>query len=291
MISSVFNFRFSLRSLIGIGVCAVVLCFEFVELQVEARPLPTPTGLNYQALLTPFGKPSAATILNSTYTPNVQAITTDITEVDVFPESVGHILIEVPGPILTPNPALPPTDGVYSSPSQVWAEYVGSDLQIVLQDVRLRPLADPPPVVTTVGADEVQTFQMMATGTVTLTGPGFVLDSLPVELTGPAETVAINKAGQTTGQFDAEIVSMELTGEITAEIIGVVPIVMRESPTLASGGGVIIGNAESGFSIDSFFDVFTGLSVDGGDTWIASNGSVAVVLVQPWLIPASVPPK
>jgi hypothetical protein len=282
MISSAFNSRFSLRSLIGIGLCAVVLCFEFVELQVEASPLPTPTGLNYQALLTPSGKPSAVTILNSTYTPNVQVITTDITEVDVFPESVGHILIEVPGPILTPDPALPPTDGVYRSPSQVWAQYNGPDLQIVLKDVRLRPLADPPPVVTTAGADEVENFQMMATGTMIITMGGSPGDPVPVEWTGPAETRVLGKAGQTTGSFQAEIVSMSLSGEVP----GLGTIEMRESTQLPSQGRVSIEDAESDFFIDSFFDVFTELSVDGGQNWIASSGSVRVELVQPWLIPA-----
>jgi len=282
MVTLGFNSCFSLRSLMGICICAVVLFFEFVGLQVEAKPLPMPTDLNYQAPLTPFGKHSVGMILNSKYTTNLQLLTTEITEVDAFPESVAHFLIEVPGPILTANPALPPTDGVYRSPSHVRGEYVGPDLQIVLQDVRLRPLADPPPVVTTAGTDEIQTFQMMAKGTAIITMGGAVGELEPVELTGPVQTRVLGKADQTTGQFQAEIVSMILSGYIQ----GVVPIMIRESPTLASSGQIGIEDADPGFFIESFFDVFTELSVDGGNTWIASTGSVRVELVQPRLIPS-----
>ncbi|UCE60994.1 MAG: hypothetical protein JSU63_04430, partial [Phycisphaerales bacterium] len=42
-----------------------------------------------------------------------------VTEIDVFPETVGQILLEVPNGIITPDPGLPPTDGVYRSPAQV----------------------------------------------------------------------------------------------------------------------------------------------------------------------------
>ena len=263
-------------------ICITALCFEFVELPAEAKPLPMPTALTCEALLNPFGKPSAVTILSRTYTPHVYALITDVNEVDVFPESVAHILIEVPGPILTPNPALPPTDGVYRSPAQVWAEYVGPNLEIVLQDARNRPLADPPPVVTTVGADEVQSFQMMATGTAIITMGGSAGEPVPVELTGPVETVAINKAGQTTGNFQAEIVSMSLSGYIPD--IGT--IAMQESPQMPSRGQISIEEADPGFLIESFFDLFTELSIDGGETWMASTDSVRIELVQPWLIPA-----
>jgi len=285
VIRSAFNSRFSLRTVLGIGVCAVVLCFEFAELQVEAELLPRPTGLDYQGLLMPLGKPSAGMILNSTYTRSLQSLTTDITEVDVFPESVAHFLIEVPGPILTPNPSLPSTDGVYRSPAEVWAEYPGPDLVIVVKDIRLRPLADPPPVVTTVGAEEVESFQMMCVGTAIITCGGSEGEPVPVELTGPVQTRVFGKAGQATGEFLAEIVSMELSGDIIVEIQGVMPIVMRESPTLPSQGVVSIEDGEAGFFIESFFDVFTELSVDGGESWMASGGSARVELVQLWLIP------
>ena len=44
---------------------------------------------------------------------------------------------------------------------------------------------------------------------------------------------------------------------------------IRESPTLQSTGQVTIADIGGGlYQIDSFFDVFTELSIDGGATWM-----------------------
>jgi hypothetical protein len=57
---------------------------------------------------------------------------------------------------------------------------------------------------------------------------------------------------------------------------------IRESPTRPSLGKTSITdigppgsdpNPDNGYHIDSFFDVFTELSVDGGQTWIPKAGS------------------
>ena len=54
---------------------------------------------------------------------------------------------------------------------------------------------------------------------------------------------------------------------------------IRESPTLQSTGQTKITDIGGGnFHIDSFFDVFTELSVDGGSTWIPSASSSHVNL-------------
>ena len=48
----------------------------------------------------------------------------------------------------------------------------------------------------------------------------------------------------------------------------------RESPTLASTGKTAISPAPGGgYIIDSFFDVFTELSMDNGNTWLASTSA------------------
>lgn len=225
-------------------------------------------------------------ILSGTSTPQVQTLLSDITEVDEFSESVGHILIEVPGPIVAAEPGLPPTDGVYRSPAEVFARYYFSGLEIDLEDVRLRPLADPPPVITTVGADEVENFQMMATGTAIITMGGSAGDPMAVQSTGSVQTRVFGKAGQTTGSFNAEIVSISMDFVSDIPGVGTITMMMRESPTQTSVGQISIDDVDSGFLIDSFFDVFTEVSVDGGQSWIASSGSVRVELVQPWLIAA-----
>lgn len=57
---------------------------------------------------------------------------------------------------------------------------------------------------------------------------------------------------------------------------------IRESPTLASTGQTTITDVGGGeFSITSFFDIFTELSVDGGQTWMpAENGPYTVYAQQ-----------
>ncbi|NIM50748.1 MAG: hypothetical protein GTO22_16100, partial [Gemmatimonadales bacterium] len=177
--------------------------------------------------------------------------------------------------IVTASPDLPPTDGVYRSASDIHAEYQGADLHIVLQDIRHQPFVGA--VVENIGADELETFDSGATATATVVMGDLVLQEVPVSLTGPVQTRVTDKAGQTTGSWDAEIVSMSLSGDV-----GGMQVEIRESFTQASSGRTDIADLGGGlYHIDSFFDVFTELSVDGGQTWIASTESVRVQLEQP----------
>jgi hypothetical protein len=60
------------------------------------------------------------------------------------------------------------------------------------------------------------------------------------------------------------MLSMSLTGG---------GVMIRESPTRASTGKTSITDIGGGmYHIDSFFDVFTELSIDGGATWIPKSG-------------------
>jgi hypothetical protein len=88
----------------------------------------------------------------------------------------------------------------------------------------------------------------------------------PIEMQGPVMTVAYLKGpGDTTGTFDTEMLSMSLSG-----LGGTVMV--RESPTRASTGKTTITDIGGGmWHIDSFFDVFTELSLDGGTSWMPSN--------------------
>ena len=67
--------------------------------------------------------------------------------------------------------------------------------------------------------------------------------------------------------FDTEMLSLNLSG-------GTLPagMMLRESPSRASVGHADDTSLGGGqFKIDSFFDVFTELSLDGGVTWVPSN--------------------
>jgi hypothetical protein len=67
--------------------------------------------------------------------------------------------------------------------------------------------------------------------------------------------------------------SMMLTGTF-----GTMTVQIRESPTLPSIGQTTIQPSGGEYWIDSFFDVFTELSINGGP-WMPSDGSTHVDLV------------
>ena len=182
--------------------------------------------------------------------------------------------------LVTNDPVLPPTDGEYRSPSEYGPEFFGAELQIVVQNIVYQALAVPPPILTPVGPDEIEMFQSTLTGMVNITYLGVPQAPVPLALEGPSEWIARNKVGNVTGIFDVEIISMDLFGEITVPLLGIVPIILRESPTLPSMGQTMITDIGGGlYHIDSFFDVFAEVSPDGGNSWIAATNSVHIELV------------
>jgi hypothetical protein len=120
------------------------------------------------------------------------------------------------------------------------------------------------PVVTTdpVSGDETEKFDSTVEG-IFDDGSGPQL----VTLTGPVEIVTRGKGGATTGSWDTEIVSMSLSGDV-----GGVSIEIRESPAKTSPGETsVLDNGDGTFNVDSFFDVFVELSVDGGPFQAQTN--------------------
>jgi hypothetical protein len=79
-----------------------------------------------------------------------------------------------------------------------------------------------------------------------------------------------------TAFYDSEMLSLSLEG--VDPLIG--PFMIRESPTLPSLGHYSVEALASGqFRIDSFFDIFTELSLDGGQTWTPSQGPSRLTLM------------
>ena len=78
-------------------------------------------------------------------------------------------------------------------------------------------------------------------------------------------TVNITDAGG--GVYNTEMTQLDITG-------GTLPAGMRlrESPTLQSLGQTTITPQGNQFKINSFFDVFTELSLDNGQTWNPASG-------------------
>jgi hypothetical protein len=188
-----------------------------------------------------------------------------------------------PPGITTASPNLPP-DGVYLSPNDVHATYGGAALGIVLQAVQHQPFANqsatdyPPQCGGSAGVPggpcEHHHFESGLDAMVSPTGIGGPY--FPIHLEGPVDTNAYGRTapGQ-TGNFPVEMTDMMLTGTF-----GTMTVMIRESPSLPSLGQTSIQPAGGGmFVIDSFFDVFTELSLDGGQSWIPSDGSTHVDLV------------
>jgi hypothetical protein len=163
-----------------------------------------------------------------------------------------------PGGANAPSPDLPPIipEG-YLSPSDVHARYSGPALEIVLSMIEHQPYAPIPPSYFPDG--ERHHFESNLEGQVSVNnGP-----LQPVFMSGPVDTIAFGRGPGGLGTFDTEMLSMSLTGG---------PLMIRESPTRASTGKTTITDIGGGmYHIDSFFDVFTELSLDGGMTWMPSN--------------------
>lgn len=171
--------------------------------------------------------------------------------------------------VLTPDPSLPPFNGRYQG-SGLFATYNGPGLTIALSDLVLTPLSLNSR--TPSGPNELENFNVSLLGSAIFNGSPLP----PVNGNGPANTIAFGKIGNVTGTFQTEMLSLSLSGVSAAG-----PFMLRESPTLPSLGVTTITAAGGGlYQIDSFFDIFTELSVDGGATWIpSSTGSGHVVLV------------
>lgn len=78
-----------------------------------------------------------------------------------------------------------------------------------------------------------------------------------------------------TTVFDTEMLQLDISG-------GTLPsgMMLRESPTQQSTGQLTATNLGGGiYQIDSFFDVFVELSLDGGDTWRPANKALHLTSV------------
>jgi hypothetical protein len=176
------------------------------------------------------------------------------------------------GGIDTTDPGLPPLTGKYLSPDDVHAMYSGMALSIVLKRLEHRPFAIEFKM--PMGPDEMERFNSNLDGDVSINGG----PDQPFHAQGFVDTKVYNKLADPIGPWQTEILSMNLVGSFG--------VLIRESPTLPSLGLTkVTDNLNGTYHIDSFFDVFTELSLDGGQNWIPSSSSVRVNLVPE---PASV---
>ena len=149
-------------------------------------------------------------------------------------------------------------------------ESLSFPIGIVIKNIKHRTLR-PPGVLPPLGSDKTFDF----TGIIGLEisydlGATFSFYEIPT-----ANIIYVNHMADSLEEsfFDAEIIQMDIKGgDLPTEIF------LRESPTISSPGRISIKHQGSGYRIDSFFDLFTEISVDGGMVWIPAMNDIKMEL-------------
>lgn len=176
--------------------------------------------------------------------------------------------------IVVSSPDLPPVSGIFAANNIIAAHFTAPGVDLVLKC--LTHGVTPGTIAkSTAGTNQVASFGTELLAVVDGFTPNGSLSDVPFRAVGQTSTVAFNWPSPLPAVVPIEIVAMSLTS--TAPISG---ILIRESPTKASNGTTEVEDIGGGlFSISSFFDVFTELSLDGGQSWIPSNGATRLELL------------
>ncbi len=169
-----------------------------------------------------------------------------------------------------PSDSLPPSGSLYAAVASIHRFGPVDEFQLRESSHSGFSNSSPPPL-SIPNASTLHPFDS------TIEGDFFVNGVFVQHVIAPASTqvrVDFNHQFGPDRFFDTEILQLDIAG-------GNLPpgVLIRESPILASNGQTVIRDIGGGqFQIASFFDIFTELSLDGGQTWIPSNGSVTMEL-------------
>lgn len=191
------------------------------------------------------------------------------------------------------SPLLPPLDGRYLSPDDVHAQYGNNEdaLRILFKRPEHHVIVCEQHPGTAGGVDrtkdgvnEFERFCSEAHGT----GEVFIMGTSQGDFNVQSQNVFLPNVTtlvknrynpddtlRETGVFDTEMLQLDLQG-----VSPFGAFMIRESPTKQSLGQTMISGPPGGpYHIDSFFDVFTELSIDGGASWIPSTDAGRMTLV------------
>jgi hypothetical protein len=178
---------------------------------------------------------------------------------------------EVRGSYHGTSPNLPPLGGQYVDMQDSFASYAcGIMFKNVILSEPTAGVSPPPP-----GTSITHSFGAEVAGLVSTDG-GEIWSAF----TAPANVTFHIVSGIDSGStrnFDTEIYQLDVSG-------GSLPmdIMIRESPTHASVGHTSIRNNGDGtYTISSFFDVYTEISLDGGVDWCPSSVPAAHIVLDP----------
>ena len=160
---------------------------------------------------------------------------------------------------------LPPDESRYEPNLGFYHSWGGGQflLQNPIHDIYTGGLLPPP-----LGMTQIHSFQSAAGGTFVYPG-----GSMPVSIFPAPVSVRVTCSSETptTGTFQTEMLQLDLTAPCG--------VMIRESPTKPSTGQTTITDIGGGmYHIDSFFDVWTELSLDGGASWIPSDYATTMCL-------------
>ncbi len=195
--------------------------------------------------------------------------------------AIGIISLAAPAraQLITNSANLPPIGGVYLDQT-IHQTYGGAALTFLLSLPQHKVIADE--LKFKQGLDQNETFLSSLDANLEVLVNGVSQGINPITTGGFTNTIVHNRydaggAEILTGTFQTEMLSLNLSG-------GSLPpgTMIRESPTLQSLGLTTIAPIGGGqFVINSFFDVFTELSTDGGQTWMPSTTGPGHVTLVP----------
>ena len=166
------------------------------------------------------------------------------------------------------SPNLPTPGGQYVLPALAYQTGPPQGVLIAGNTIGGFSASSPPPAA---GQQLVQNFTAQAKVRISLDGGATFTDAAGTVAARMNVTRSTINWGDTS-YYDAELMQLDVAGLPQG-------VMIRESPTLASKGRLsITPHPTGGNQVDSFFDVFTELSADGGQTWTAASSAATAVL-------------
>ena len=177
----------------------------------------------------------------------------------------------VNGQMVSPTNFFPPLDGAFSGTA--FGQYTDGSDMYVIQNVQVKDFTsyDSPP--TQVGGQTVHSLGAMVHAT-------YVVNGVPQSFDAPAQItiryVKTSGSAPDVGTFATEMLQLDIQG-------GMLPagVMLRESPTRQSIGYLDLTSVSGTYHMDSFFDIFTELSVNGGVTWMPTTTPASHVTLVP----------
>lgn len=175
------------------------------------------------------------------------------------------------GDLITPNPDLPPFGGYYETAFTLHADYPGA---VIVSISNVQHIPESLISRTSSGGNDFETMSSQLTGLASINGGSAV----PFTLTGPVEIEVFSYAPGNTGTFSTQMLSMDMTGTVGGHSVA---ITLDNNLGNSTGQTTITPIGGGLYDINSFFDVFTELSLDGGTAQPQSGGPSVVILTSP----------